>query len=295
MLQCIMLLVAIVCCAHCVNVLAGEKKITMVYEEDAQVAKKYYELLDAKQTGYDVKLIPLKSVDQNNSRLFITIGSNAFSGLLKKQINVPIVAVFISRLSYRKAIKGVRNLANVSAIFSDPNPHNQIKLANLLYKKSIEMAVLLSNETAFLRSEIKRSAKQFKTKVQFVSVDDSKNIYKTLSKVNSFDVLLAIPDSKIYNTQSMRTILLTTYRHDQSLIGFSKGMVKAGALATTTVDISDLADETNRLVQRYLKTDKLPKPDYSKRFNVYVNEYVAESLNIFGDMRKIKKELVQYE
>ena len=157
------------------------------------------------------------------------------------------------------------------------------------------MAVLLSKETEFLRSEITRSAKKFKTKVQFVSVDDSKNLYKTLGNVNSFDVLLAIPDSKIYNTQSMRTILLTTYRHDQSLIGFSKGMVKAGALATTTVDIADMAGETNRWLRLYLKTNELPKPNYSKKFNVYVNEYVAESLNIYGDMEKIKKDLVKYE
>ena len=292
-LQCIMLLLLISCCLQFKDIFAGEKTITMVYKNNAQVVRQYYELLDAKQSTYDIELKSLNSVGKNNSPLFIAIGFDSFSGLLKKQLNVPIVAVFISRLSYRKAIKGLNNLTNVSAIFSDPNPYNQIKLAKLLYQKSINMAVLLSNETDFLRSEIARSAKQMQTKVRFVNVDDSNNIYKTLSKVYSYDVLLAIPDAKIYNSQSMRTILLTTYRHDQALMGFSKGMVKAGALATTTVDASDMAGETNRWLQRYLNTNKLPKPGYSKIFNIYVNEYVAESLNIYGDPEQIKKELVQ--
>jgi len=287
------LLLVMVFCLQCEENFAADKIITMVYKRHTQVVRQYYNLLNAEQSKYTINLKSLNAVEKNRASLFIAIGFDSFSGLLKKQFNVPIVAVFISRQSYRKAIKGVDNLTKVSAIFSDPNPYDQIKLAKLLYKKSIDIAVLLSNETDFLRPEIARSANEMQTKVLFVNVDDAKNIYKTLSKVVTYDVLLAVPDAQIYNSESMRTILLTTYRHDQSLIGFSKGMVKAGALATTTVDVSDVAGETNRWLHRYQKNHRLPEPDYSRKFNVYVNKYVAESLSIYGDTEKIIKELVQ--
>ncbi len=290
---CIVLLLAIACIVLFKDVFAGNKTVTIVYKEDTQIVRQFYELLSAKRARYDLELMSLDSVNKSNSHLFIAIGIDSFSGVLKKQLKIPIIAVFISRLSYRDTIKNSKLAAKVTAIFSDPNPSDQIRLAKQLYKKSIDVAVLLSNRTAFLRPEISRSAKQYKTNVKFVNVDDFGSLYKTLSKVHSYDVLLAVPDSQIYNSKSMRTILLTTYRNDQSMIGFSKGMVKAGALATTTVDVADIAGETDRWIQLYLNTKKLPKPYYSEKFNVHVNEYVAESLSIYGDEQRIQKELLQ--
>jgi len=44
------------------------------------------------------------------------------------------------------------------------------------------------------------------------------------------DVLLAVPDSEIYNSNSIRNILLSSYRRGIPLVGFSQAYVKAGAL-----------------------------------------------------------------
>ena len=153
--------------------------------------------------------------------------------------------------------------------------------------------MLLSDNTKFLQSDIEFAAKIYGTPVHIFNVNLKTNLYKVLSEIAAYDVLLAVPDNVIYNRQSIRNILLTTYRHEQVVLGFSRGMVKAGALATTAVEVSDLVAETKVWLKAYRKTTQLPKPDYSSSFNVFINDHVARSFNINVDSEKIRQEIVK--
>jgi putative ABC transport system substrate-binding protein len=93
-------------------------------------------------------------------------------------------------------------------------------------------------------------------------------------------VLLALPDAEIYNTVTIRNILLTTYRNKVPLIGFSPGYVKAGALCAVFSTPAQIAEQSLGIIQEYAETHTLPAAQYAKEFEVTVNEQVAHSLGL---------------
>jgi ABC-type uncharacterized transport system substrate-binding protein len=84
----------------------------------------------------------------------------------------------------------------------------------------------------------------------------------------------------VYNTENIRNILLSTYRHNQGVIGFSADMVKAGALASTYSDISDINAQVTEIAKDYLYGGELPGPQFPRYFSTIVNIGVAKSLNV---------------
>ena len=98
------------------------------------------------------------------------------------------------------------------------------------------MAAILGADTAFLKPAAARAGAGG-DRLRCAAGED---INRVLNQHRPAEVLLAMPDSAVYNTDNVRNILLSTYRHKQGVIGFSADMVKAGALATTYSEIEDI-------------------------------------------------------
>ena len=98
--------------------------------------------------------------------------------------------------------------------------------------------------------------------------------------IQQCDVLLATPESDLYNANSIRSILLAAYRHQTLVIGPDKAFVTAGALASVSSQPQHYIDDIVDSIQYYLRTATVPPPRYPSRFTVSINSHVAESLGI---------------
>ena len=101
-----------------------------------------------------------------------------------------------------------------------------------------------------------------------------------LARIGRSEVLLALPDSAVYNPENIRNILLSTYRRKQAVIGFSSDMVKVGALATTYSEIEDINAQVAEMAASFVATGDLPPPQFPRYFRTAINEGVARSLDI---------------
>jgi ABC-type uncharacterized transport system substrate-binding protein len=106
------------------------------------------------------------------------------------------------------------------------------------------------------------------------------DINRVLNRIAPNEVLLAMPDSGVYNAENIRNILLSTYRHKQGVIGFSADMVKAGALASTYSEVEDINAQVAELAAAFVATGELAPPQFPRYFSTIVNEGVARSLDI---------------
>ena len=216
-----------------------------------------------------------------DNKFIIAVGHRSLKWLIEKKVRSPILSTFISQTAFLSLIKDSSiKRGQVSAIYSDPDPDYQIRLIKKLYNRPVNVAVLLSHNTRYLRKELNQVARNNEVTIDILNVTASDNIYKVLNKISKSDVLLAVPDEKIYNLNTIRTILLTTYRHNQALIGFSQGMVTAGALASVTSNLEDVVDEIKNWIGKYKKYNVLPKARYARYFNVKINEHVAQSFKV---------------
>ena len=96
---------------------------------------------------------------------------------------------------------------------------------------------VLSGRTSSLDPVLQHAAAAAKVPlvVESYGIDDS--ISRVLSRAVDSPAILAIPDSLVYTNENLRTVLLTTYRNGQAVIGFSAALVRAGALATTYSEV----------------------------------------------------------
>jgi putative ABC transport system substrate-binding protein len=101
------------------------------------------------------------------------------------------------------------------------------------------------------------------------------------SVLETSDALLAVPDPMIYTRETAQPILLTSYRHQKPIFGYSQSYVRAGALAAVYTTSKQLAQQAAEIALKSQQAPSLlPPPQSPKYFSIIMNHQVARSLNI---------------
>jgi hypothetical protein len=182
-------------------------------------------------------------------------------------------ALYVNSLNFKS-----KNLKASAALFSDQPIQRQLLLLSHIFDKKIIVGIPYYND--FYKSVLTKEADNFND-LEFLIVKTEINDIRTVSKViQNSDVLLATPEKKIYNSQTIRSILLSSYRHQTAVIGPNEGFVTAGALASVASSSDQYIDELIIMIEDYIETKKLPESRYPKNFIIKINTHVAESLGI---------------
>ena len=211
---------------------------------------------------------------QRRRMLYVAIGPTALRDAVARRCDCVIISAFTSSQVWRSVTKSAPGrAASMTAVYAEPAPADQLRLAALLYGRPVRVGAILGRDTAFLRPEL-----ESEVDVQPLAPDD--DINHTLNRMTRAEVLLALPDGDVYNPENVRNILLSTYRRKQGVIGFSADMVKVGALATTYSEIEDINTQVAEIAASFVATGELAPPQFPRYFRTLVNEGVARSLDV---------------
>ena len=232
------------------------------------------------------RLVPVFSVfrtelAQRRRMLYVTIGPDALREVAARQCDCVVISAFTSSQVVRaiQASLPPQRAAAITAVYAEPAPADQLRLAALLYGRPVRLAAILSPDTAFLKPLLAANGGA-EGRVAVLDARPGSDINRLLGQISQTDALLALPDSSVYNAENFRNILLSTYRHKQGVIGFSSDMVKAGALATTYSEIEDIDAQVEEMAAGYVAGGELPAPQFPRYFRTIVNEGVARSLDL---------------
>jgi ABC-type uncharacterized transport system substrate-binding protein len=212
---------------------------------------------------------------QKRRMLYIAIGPTALRDALSRRCDCVVISAYTSSQVWRgltARLPKPRRTA-ITAVYAEPAPNDQMRLAELVYGRPVRVGVLLGPDTAFLRPVLHDAAE-----IQMFTPGDDLN--HTLNSMTRAETLLALPDSDIYNAENVRNILLSTYRRKQGVIGFSADMVKVGALATTYSEVEEINAQVAELTADFVRTGELPVPQFPRYFRTIINEGVASSLDL---------------
>jgi len=174
----------------------------------------------------------------------------------------------------------------------------QIRFIKLLNRKWKTISVLSSKEKPIDSKAIQQCANKYDIKIYMVSITSEGDITNKIKHaLHHSDVLLALPDSNIYNSKTVKNILLTSYRYRKPVIAFSKNFVNAGALAAIYSDTEKIAQSASRLLEQHFYTDtKLESINYPDAFDIDINKQVFRALDIsVPDIDTLKMTLEQKE
>jgi len=184
-----------------------------------------------------------------------------------------------------------------SALYWTPSLAAQLALIKTILPATNRVGMLVGAENddmSWLRT-FKQYAQQQSVEVRIQSVDKSRIGRQVSELATATDVLLAQPDSSIYNRETIRFILLAAYRQNKALIGPSLAFVNAGALATLYAAPASINQEISQRIQYFIKQQKLPPSGRVKRLEVSVNPQVAKSLGLNVPSSSELQRIIRFE
>jgi len=234
-----------------------------------RIAEDLYKRLVPTFAGFRTELA------QRRRMVYVAIGPTALREVAARRCDCVVISAFTSSQVWRTVTDKLPppRAKAMTAVYAEPAPAEQLRLAALLYRRPVRAAAILGPETGFLlpallgQAEILHAARG----------DDMSDL---LARVKRSEVLLALPDSTVYNPENIRNILLSTYRRKQGVIGFSSDMVKVGALASTYSEIEDINTQVAEMAAAFVATGELPPPQFPHYFRTAINEGVARSLDL---------------
>lgn len=214
--------------------------------------------------------------------LIVTVGVGAAQELAAQNLPIPVLAVLIPRQAFEK-IPRQRDYKYFSAIFLDQPLARQMELIRLATPERRRVGVLLGPDSQGTLKFLQAAASEARLSLAVEKISAAEELLPALQRVLAdSDVLLAVPDPLVFNKGTVQSLLLTTYRYQDPVIGFSHAYVKAGALASVHTTPEQVGRQAGDVILRVLgsRATWLPAPEYPRYFSVSVNYQVARSLGL---------------
>lgn len=184
-------------------------------------------------------------------------------------------ALYVNSLEYLD-----KDIENTAALFSDQPLFRQVSLIEAIFNgKPIQLGIAYQNKKyEKILDDLSNTFSSMKINIREI---DNVNIIRSINKIiQKNDVLLSTAENNIYNSDTIRSILLSSYRHQTLVIGPTEGFVNAGALGTVLSTSDQYTLDIIKMVNQYITTKKLPPSQYPSNFSVKINYSVAESLGL---------------
>ena len=261
------------------------------------------ELAKRKQVSLRVTVITLpeaaKLVVAENSELVIALGEKALEAASKLKHTTPVLGVFTPLPIFNDVmVKSRRYLGDFSAIVLDQPFARQLTLIKQVLPTAQKIGVLLGSTSSQYAEDVKEEGKKIGLSVLEEMVDQADELIPKLKKLlDNSDAVLAIPDPAIYSRETAQPILLTSYRYQKLIFGYSQSYVRAGAIAAVFSTSKQLAKQASEIaIKSQQAPSELPPPKTPKYFSILLNYQVARSLNIpLIDEDEILKKMLEFD
>jgi putative ABC transport system substrate-binding protein len=217
--------------------------------------------------------------------LIVTVGSEATRAVLQRGGNTPVVATLLPRPAYERAVADAgtnRPKGGSTAIFLDQPVSRLLSFTRYLLPDRHRIGILAGSETRAALPQIRQAANAAGLGLEVEEMDNNANPVPAANHLlPRSDVLLALPDSGVYRRDNIRAILLTSYRFQRPVIGFSQSLVTSGALAAIFSTPTQIARQTMDLVKSLRpEAITLPAPQPPTLFAIAINQNVAQALGL---------------
>lgn len=220
------------------------------------------------------------SENEQNKDLVVTVGIKATDWITGKT-KTPILAVMVPGAEYSGQPEKSSTARQATAIYIDQPWSRQLALLNAALPGRKNVGVLYSSDTKLNLLALRNELNGHGYKLIARKVQDNESLAADLKDLlQHSDVLLAVPDSNIFNSSNIRYILLSSYRQHIPLVGLSQAYVNAGALCAIFSTPEQFAAQASIIASQFARTRRLAEPQTPTLYTIAVNQDVARALNV---------------
>ncbi len=218
------------------------------------------------------------------AELIISLGLSAAKSTNNLTSDTPIFYTLLPKSLANRFIDCVAQTCTQkrSALFLDQPVARQLNLIKLIFPEVKQISFLYGDFSATSAKELSKLSKRSGYETHSAHVKNGDELSRKLNQLlQESELFIALPDPLIHNRQSIPQLLLSTYRHNIPIFGFSKSYVSAGAIAAVFSSTNDLIQELISTIKTHEKSGQLPRGgSYPSQYRVEVNRDVARSMNL---------------
>lgn len=242
--------------------------------------------------------LPDADKDLERPVLIVAVGSPAVRLARTAPADVPVLEILIPRLLFEELHGTAARDQRRSALFIDQPFARQLNLCKAIIPDLRRIAVLYGPTSQTAAGALEVAARHAGIAIVDHRLSAGSNPNAALDEVlDSSELLLALPDTEVFNRYTVAGLLLTAYHHDVPVIGFSRTYVNAGALAAVYSTPAQIGHDAAEMTLAARSAGwRLPAPRYPASFTVSVNRQVAQSLGLkLPEDEQLQQTLVRQE
>ncbi len=220
---------------------------------------------------------------QPDAKLIVAVGIKAATLAASSHAKY-ILNVMITKSGHEKLLHDFPkrdNTNSYTSIYLDQPIERQLGLIVAAFPNRKRLGVLFDTSTLSELKQLQQLAPDYGIDLYEKEVANPEAMFDTLQSVlQHSDVLLALPAPEIYNSSTLRNILVSTYQSHTPVVGFSSSYVKAGAICAVFSTPAQLATQTSSSIKKFIETNTLPPAQNPTFYEISVNERVAQSMGI---------------
>lgn len=214
------------------------------------------------------------------NELVVAFGVEGVKAAASLDPRIPVLAIFVPRKTFEEIARGGEK-RQFTAIYIDQPFSRQMALAKLAFPEKRRIGVMLGPASRGELKNLQKASSDSGLQISAGMASSRSDLFSSLEALlRESDVLLAVPDPLVFNSETISSILLTAYRYNVPLMGFSPAYVKAGALIALYSTVKQVGWQVVEAVAKFSSKGILPLPAYPAYFTVGVNRYVARSMGI---------------
>lgn len=269
-------------------------------EEYHQVANRISEgLRDSQHYHESLRIALAQSLESDSghealtdSKLVVAVGVRALTKVLDGPVDFPVYAVLVPCASYDKLLGELEQSGraklkrNLAALFLDQPPRRQLDLIDGFGGRFRRAGILLSEKSRFDIASLAVRAKQRDIELRDIRVVNRRGVVPALKRAQrQIDVLLTMFDPNLIDTRTIKQILYFSYQRRLPVLGYSRAMVRAGALAAIYSTPEQVGRHAAEEIIAALDHEpvKLPPRSYPKYYQSICNSAVADYFNLETD------------
>ncbi len=212
----------------------------------------------------------------DNGNIYVTLGQSAAEAVNRLDKVPRSISAYLTLEQFKHL-----NDKNQMAVLLNQPLHRYLAFCKLML--SIESIGIIEKRSIKLDQRQSRLLGKLQLELQQYRIDPSNKLLPVLRRLlEQSDVLLMLPRQSIYNKDSLKGVLLTSYRNRKPVISYSPAHVKSGALASIYSSPTDIGRHLALLVNKRLQKPeyKGPNYEYARFYSITTNRRVARALGI---------------
>lgn len=266
---------------------AGGDIRIVLSETDAAYQETAAAIVDTLGRGVDVEVRALSEVGAQelragpDNRLLIPVGLKATRYVAEHHGGRGAVLGVMLPMSSARKLTWSLAPNKLAYVYIDQPITRSLALLEALLPSKRRIGVIASRENETVLAELGAEAAHRGLSVNSAMVDLADELGPVLRRVMSdSDVMLLLPDAVVLGGGQIKNVLMAGYRMRVPVLGFSPGLVKAGAVAGVFSSPRQIGRQAGLMARRWLATGNLPASQYAQEFSIGINESVARSLGL---------------